>query len=254
MKQHSNITVATLAAILSFSAGLGEGRAQEDAPKASKWETTAAAGLTLTSGNSDTFMATLSLDSRRKWERNEVALGIGGGYGESTINDVEETTAEFIRVFGQYNRLFADRFYGGLRLDGEYDGVAGVDYRVRVSPLLGYFLVKNDKITLAVEAGPTFIFEELEGRDADSYVTARFAERFEYKLTASTRIWQSLEYMPDVERWTEKYLIVGELGIDTAVTKKMSLRMVLRNNYDSEPAAGRDSNDLRLIAGVAYKF
>ena len=57
-----------------------------------------------------------------------------------------------------------------------------------------------------------------------------------------------------MDRWTEKYIITAEVGIETAITKKWSLRVVGQDIYDSEPAAGRKNNDLRLIAGTAYKF
>lgn len=214
------------------------------------WETSAAAGLTLTRGNSDTLLVTLSLDTKRKWEKDEVLAGISGGYGEigSTKN------AEFLRGFGQYNRLFTDRFYGGLRLDANYDGIAALDYRFTVSPVAGYYLIKNERTTLAVEAGPSLVLEKYKGQNSDAYLGARFAERLEHKLTDTTKIWQSLEYIPRVDRWTEKYILTAEVGIDTAITKKWSLRVVGQDIYDSEPAPGREENDLRLIAGTAYKF
>ena len=50
------------------------------------------------------------------------------------MNNVNTKNTEFVQGYGQYNRLFSDRFYGGLRLDGQYDGIAGVDYRFKVSP------------------------------------------------------------------------------------------------------------------------
>ena len=70
------------------------------------WESTAAAAATLTRGNSETFLATLSLDTKRKWESDEVALGVSGGYGDSTVNDVNTKNTEFLQGYGQYNRLF----------------------------------------------------------------------------------------------------------------------------------------------------
>ena len=232
----------------------GAALAQNKPAEQTKWETTATAGATLTRGNSDTFLGTLSLDTKRKWESDEAAFGITGGFGETKINGDTQKNTEYVKGFGQYNRLFNERLYGGIRVDGEYDGIAGVDYRFRVSPLLGYYVVKNPRTTLAFEAGPSVVFEQLEGGDSDTYLGARFGERFEHKLTDTTKVWQSLEYIPDVERWTEKYLLVAEAGIDAAITKKMGLRVVLQDNYDSEPSAGRDGNDLRLIAGVRYRF
>jgi putative salt-induced outer membrane protein YdiY len=226
--------------------------APAEAPKG--WETTAAAAATLTRGNSESFVATLSLDTKRKWEKNEAYLGISGGYGESTVNDVNTKNTEFVQGYGQYNRLFTERLYGALRVDGQYDGIAGIEYRFKISPLLGYYLIKNDKMTLAVEGGPSLIYEHLEGQQAHGYWAARFAERFEYKLTATTRLWESVEYLPKVDEWDKNYLLNFEAGIETSITKKWSLRVVFQDQYASEPAPGRKENDMRLLAGTAYKF
>jgi len=223
-------------------------------PETLGWVTTAAAGVTLTRGNSDTSLATLSLDTKRKWESDEVLLGVSGGYGESTVKGVNTKNTEFLQGFGQYNRLFTERFYGGLRLDGQYDDIAGIDYRFKVSPMAGYYLIKNDKLSLAAEAGPSLIEEHLKGEKSDGYWAARAAERGEYKLTATTRLWESLEYLPKVDDWANNYLLNFEAGIDTAITTHWSLRVVFQDQYANEPAKGREKNDLRLIAGTAYKF
>jgi putative salt-induced outer membrane protein YdiY len=223
-------------------------------PETKAWVTTAAAGLTLTRGNSENFLATLSLDAKRKWEKDEVFLGISGGYGDSTVNNVNSKNTEFVQGFGQYNRLFSDRFYGGLRLDGQYDGIAGIDYRAKITPMVGYYLIKNEKMTLSAEAGPSAVFEQLQGESARSYMAIRFAENFEYKLTATTKLWETLAYIPEISDWANNYLVNLEVGIDTAITKQLSLRVVFQDMYASQPAAGRKSNDLRLLAGVAYKF
>jgi putative salt-induced outer membrane protein YdiY len=246
------IALAAAMTCAGGSAVLAQNVAPVEAPKG--WETTAAAALTLTRGNSESFMAVLSLDTKRKWEKDEVALGIAGGYGDSTVNDVNTKNTEYVKGFGQYNHLFTDRFYGGVRLDGEYDGIAGVDYRFKLSPIAGYYLIKNDRMSLAVEAGPSLVCQNLEGEPANSYWAARFGERFEYKLTASTKFWESVDYIPQIDRWSENYLLNFEAGIDTAITKHWSLRVVFQDNYASEPAAGRKHNDLRLLAGTAYKF
>jgi putative salt-induced outer membrane protein YdiY len=245
-----------LATALLLGGGLVStyGQAATEPPKTNHWESTAAAAVTLTRGNSETFLATISLDTKRKWEKDELAFGVAGGYGESTVNEVNSKNTEFVNGFGQYNHLFTSRFYGGLRLDGAYDGIAGIDYRFKVSPLAGYYLIKNDKMTLAVEAGPAVVFEHLKGEEARSYWAARFGERFEYKLTATTKFWESVDYIPQVDHWSENYLVNFEAGIDTAITKHWSLRVVFQDMYASDPAPGRKQNDIRLLAGTAYKF
>lgn len=256
----SNFLAGGLAVVGSLLLGVNVATAAEPAPEAKKgWETTAAAGLTLTRGTHDTFLATAGLNTMRKWERAEAALGISGGYGEDTdksfgTNKPTVINNNFIQGYAQYNYLFTDRFYAGLRLDGAFDGIADLDYRITLTPLAGYYFIKNAKTTLAVEVGPSVVTEQYSGQDSDTYLGIRFAERFEHKLTDSTKIWQTLSYVPNVERWMEQYVLMAEVGIDTAITKKWSLRVVLQDAYSSEPAPGIQNNELRLIAGTAYKF
>ena len=223
-------------------------------PETQTWVTTAAAALTLTRGNSENFLVTLTLDTKRKWERDELAFGASGGYGDSTSNDTYTKNTEFLQGYGQYNHLFTERFYAGLRLDAQYDGIAGVDYRVKITPLAGYYLIKNKKMNLSVEAGPSAVFEHLQGMDPTTYAAIRFSETFDYKLTESTKIWETLSYIPQIDEWTQNYLLNFEAGIDTAITKKLSLRVVFQDMYASQPAPGKKDNDLRLLAGIAYMF
>jgi putative salt-induced outer membrane protein YdiY len=219
-------------------------------PPKNPWVITAAAGLTLTKGNSDTLLVTLGFDAQRKWKDSELAFGVAGGYGE----DKNVANNEFITAFGQYNYLFSERFYAGFRADFNYDGIADLDYRVTLSPLAGYYLIKNTNTTLAVEAGPSAVFEQYQDQSENTYLGIRFGERFDQRLTASTKLWESVSYVPKVDAWTEKYTITSEVGIDTAINKKWSLRVVFQDIYDSQPANGREANDLRLIAGTAFKF
>ncbi len=111
-RPHAKLGLAVVTALLI---GSGIASAQDSAaaapppPPQTNWVTTAAAGLTLTRGNSDNFLATLSLNTMRKWERDELAFGVSGGYGDSTVNNVYTKNTEFVQGFGQYNHLFTER-------------------------------------------------------------------------------------------------------------------------------------------------
>src|SRR6185437_13901978 len=104
---------------------------------------------TLTRGNSDTLLGTLSLNTTKKWDQNEVLLGIDGAYGKTKQNGVNNTTAESLHAFGQYNRLFTDRWYGYGRVEGLHDEVADIKYRVTLSPGVGYYFIKNKPTDLS---------------------------------------------------------------------------------------------------------
>lgn len=219
-----------------------------------KWASSAAFGLTLTRGNSETLLTTIGIDSAKKWNQNEVSLGANGAYGKTTDQDTgdESTTAQTLRGFGQYNRLFTDRFYAYGRLEALHDGVADVEYRVTLSPGVGYYFIKNKTADLSAEVGPGYIIERVAEEDND-YFVLRVAEKFNYKFSDSARLWQSIEILPQVDDFNN-YIINGEIGIEAALNKKLSLRSFLQDTYDNQPAPDREKNDLKWVTAIAYKF
>ncbi len=50
------------------------------------------------------------------------------------------------------------------------------------------------------------------------------------------------------------FLINAEVGAEAALTKHISLRTVLQDNFANVPAPGRRDNDVKLISGIVYKF
>lgn len=243
---------ATAAAVASlFGAGWVTPSAQAQAtaaPPSGAWETTAAAGLTLTRGNSETLSAVANLLAQRRWEQNELRFGADATYGESD----NEKNAESIHGFGQYNRLFTERAYGYARIDALHDAVADVEYRLTLSPGVGYYFIKDERTNLSGEVGPGVVFEK-QGSDETTYFTVRFAERFEHKLNDRVRLWQSLEWLPQVDDF-DNWILNAEIGVETQLTEKLSLRVFALDTYDNQPAPGRDENDLKLVTAVAYKF
>jgi hypothetical protein len=111
--------IAALATSINFST-----RADDAPPPAPHWESTAQAGLTLTRGNSETLLAALAAGTAKKWDCNELSFGADGTYGTTKINGTDTTTANSMHGFGQYNRLFSERAYGYLRVDGLHDDLA----------------------------------------------------------------------------------------------------------------------------------
>jgi putative salt-induced outer membrane protein YdiY len=213
-----------------------------------KWEKSAALGLTLTRGNSDTLLFTADALALRKWKSDELSLGASISYGEQ--DDVKNNEA--VKGFAQWNHLFSDRFYGYARVEALHDAIADVEYRVTLSPGVGYYFIKQDNMHLSAEAGPGVVFEKQGGVDK-TYLTARIAEKFDYKFNDRARVWQSVEFLPQVDN-LDNFLINAEVGAEAGLTKKTSLRVVVQDTYDNQPAPGRKKNDLKLVSSVAVKF
>lgn len=252
-----------LSAAIAASVLMSQGSAQAQAaaaPEQKGWETTANAGLTVQSGNSESVATEIGLNTKKKLTDAEILLGISGGYGKSssTGNNRSRTT-DYGKAYGQYNHQINERAFFGLRVDGEHEGMADLAYRIRISPLLGYSLIKNDTTSLSFDAGPSFIIEEREAsatsaRDRQESFGLRFGERFEHKLSDTSKLYQTAEYYPTIKDWPDRDVINAEIGISTAITPKWDLTVKYVVTYDNGVKFGKEGTDTRLVASTAYKF
>ncbi|MGD9612529.1 MAG: YdiY family protein [Kiritimatiellia bacterium] len=234
--------------------------AEEAAPKG--MATALNAGLTMTDGNSETLAANVGLKTEGEKEGlGSVLAGAEFNYGESTVKtettdeagvvtvaESDEKTIENARIFANVKKTLSPKTFAVLDAKALYDDVADIDYRATLSPGLGAYLVKNDKRELSLEAGPAYVWEKIGGA-SDDYLALRFAERYVCQALKNAKLVQSLEYLPEAEDF-DNYLLVGEIGVEAAMSERLSLRVVLQDKYDNTPAAGKERNDLGLIAGL----
>ncbi len=231
--------------------------AQESKP-VPPWDTTVAAGVNLSRGNTRNMLINGSAISAYKLEKNEAKIGVEANYGETEVtatNDTKtmESNVQNARAFAEYRRLLNERTYGYLNAEIRNDDIADLDYRLMIGPGIGQYLLKSDTQNLGVELGVTYIQEKLAGVDADGYVALRVAEKYDIKLSQTSKIWESVEYLPSFEDFG-RYLFNGELGAEAAMNTRLSLRIVAQDKYNSEPAVGRKANDFQLIGGFTYKL
>lgn len=227
-------------------------KAQEVAQEVVKprplWETSASLGFSLTRGNSDTVLITGKILSERKKDIYDLTLGADLAYGEN--NNVKN--ADMYHGFAQYNQLMSPRTFLYGRLDALHDAIADLDYRITIGPGAGYYFIKKRERTLSGEAGPSVVIES-QSSASRNYCTLRVAEKFEQRVNSHVKIWQSLEVLPDVEDFN-KFIVNAEVGVESSLTKKASLRVYLDDTYDNKPSADRKANDVKLVSALAYKF
>lgn len=212
------------------------------------WLSSISLGFTMTRGNSDTLLVSGKFRTERKSNHNEWLLGADGAYGE----DNSVANYETLHGFTQFNHFFTSRLYLFGRVDALHDGIKDIKYRVTISPGLGYYLCRQTNLTFAVETGPSFVTEK-QGNDNQNYAAWRFAERLDYKLNSRARIWHSAEIIPQLDQ-TDNFIINADFGIESPITRDLSLQVSLQDNYVNLPATTYKHNDVRIISGIVYKF
>jgi len=219
-------------------------------------------GLNLTDGNSETLGLNVGADLVKKTGAHEVLLHADYNFAENTTSsesvaadgstvttEEDQTTIDNFNVDGQVNHLVNDNTYLLLKNSYGEDDIADIDFRDVLSVGLGHYLIKGDDANLGIEIGPAYTWEEVAGIE-DDFFGWRLGERYDRKISDTSSVYQSFEYLPDDE--FDEYLLNFVLGLETAVAGNTSLKIELSDNYDSLPAAGKDENDLSLTAAIVY--
>lgn len=234
-------------ALLAGAAFAGEGERQKD------FRHTLNIGVALTDGNSETTQVNAALISEGEREGlGSIRAGAEVNYAESRTDDGRETTVENARAFTQARKTLSPRTFVSLDLSALRDEIAEIDYRAIVAPGLGSYLIKTPRVTLSIDVGPAYLWEKVAG-ETDDYAAVRFGERLTFAISETARLWQSAEYIPKADDWSDS-ILNAELGVEAALTSRMNLRVVLQNRYDNSPAEGLEKNDTSLIAGLGLTF
>ena len=213
-----------------------------------KWERSATLGVNATSGNSETLMVGAAAEAEKETLDDLWRFTIGAAYGETE----GDKTAENAKAVARYERLLSDRMFASMTGEIGYDSIADVDYRIILSPALGYYLVKNQRWSLNLEVGPSYVFERVGGVE-DDYPALRVADRLEYQISENAKLWQATEYIAEFSDF-ENFLLKSEVGVEAMLQANLSLSIMAQHTYDNIPAPGLDESDLAVLTALKFKF
>ena len=242
----------SLAAVILHAAPLAE----QEKQKKEDWNSSLNAGLNLTRGNSKTLLVNGAALAEYNKGENIFRLDIQGNYGENVVNknstnETEQANVQNARGIAEYQRLFSERDYGYANASLSHDRIAGIDYRGIAGPGVGRYFFKSDPLKLSTAIGVAYVSQRLIG-DIENTINLRVAQRFEMKLLATSKVWESIECLVAVDD-SNNNLVNFEIGAESAISSRLNLRVVLQDQYNSRPVAGKKSNNVQLIAGVGYK-
>ncbi len=220
----------------------------ESKDESSPWEYSAAAGLSLASGNNESIAYHLRFLGTYRDLESDAHFGADYYYSE----DFGETTNKSLRLFGAYNRLLGEKFYFGLNTSLLTNEASLLDYRVDISPVIGYYFMRNDKGLLSAELGPGYAFESKDGV-SDSFATIRLAQHFDYRWSDVTRIRQSTSLTPKASD-AASYVFEFSAGLDLRINERWDIQPRVTHRIDLSPAFGQEEADTLITVGLAYSL
>ena len=214
------------------------------------WDKSLNFGLNYTDGNSKTTNIYAGGLVARDYDNNAWRFQADYNYGAAADSADEPKTENKnnFRAVADYRRVLENDWFAGAGTSFAHDEIADLQYRVVVSPSAGRYLIRDEDVKLSLEAGPSYVFEKLGDVDED-FAAARIADRFEWALSPTSKIFQFTEYLISFED-SSQYLVNAEIGIESALNSYLSLVLSVRDYYINKPAEGRVPNDVITITAL----
>lgn len=215
---------------------------------AREWRRSFEFGLSMTQGNIDTLRYTAGLNLSRDRDADLTQFKANASYGES--EDVKDT--ENASSTARYGRDLSKSAYALVSLDGAYDSIANLDYRLSFILSPGLRLIRTERTVLNIEAGAGYLKEE-KGDVSRGFAAGRLAGALERILNPYVLAWCSGEYIPKLSD-TGVFFTNAEVGLVSFLAQNLSLNIVFRERYDSDPAPDKTASDAAFTTSVSITF
>lgn len=222
----------------------------EDSITNTTWKSSITLGATYKSGNTDQTLFTLNIKANQKAPTHDWNNLLYAEYGKT---DGEQTEGQ-VRTQSDYRHLFGESdFFGGWFAEGYTDSMKQIRTRLKTGPNVGYYFVRNKKMTLDLGVGLNAVYERTSSTE-ETFAECRVANHFVWNFTDNASYYFSIEYSADVEN-TDNGSGLLVTGLKSKMNDHLSLSIELRDEYDNIVASSDiDHNDVTIIAGIGYDF
>jgi putative salt-induced outer membrane protein YdiY len=221
-----------------------------------KWTGNFSAGITATSGNTSTEAVSASFSAARRSDkdRTTVSADYGKGKQEDPATGTESTTEDWWRAKGQYDYFVSPKFFAFINGSYEKDAVADLDRRVVVGGGGGYQWLESERTNFSTSLGLASLYEKFDGAsDSNSELSLQAGYNLDHQLSKNVKFIHDLTYFPALDKFSDYYLTTtAELRASVTETIFANFKTIF--NYDTSPALGRSSTDVKYLLGVGMTF
>ena len=222
----------------------------QDTTPAKPWNTSLGAGLTLTSGNTDTRSYNLSFSTkydpktRITFKADALYLrDVSGGQLQ-----VDKATAD-----ARVEDKLSDRTFAFAELSYLRDPFKDLNYFIAPLVGAGYRLIKTDTKALNVDGAVGAETESSHSGVHSSSGAVKAGEDFEWALTKSSKITQKVSGIWKTKDFGDA-LYHFDAGLTTTVVTRIELKLAYAYDYKTRVAPGIKKGDSALIAALLFKF
>ena len=223
---------------------------QSPAPPPSKWKLAFGAGLSFTSGNTDTstynssYTVTYTASERNLFKSDAMFMR---GHTEGALSTdrfglnvrEESRLSDRVFVFGQ-NQYLRDRF-------------KRIQYLVAPTGGVGLTTVRTERTRVTIDVGVGGVWEKNPFDDARASGALTFNQKLSQTISTTTTVTQSTFGLWKTQDLSDSYYQFG-VSLATALASRTQLKVELLDNYNRRPTGmGVQKNDVSLILALVFK-
>lgn len=242
-----NILILATTAVATCSAHA------QTAPKPDgEWRGALGAGVTATSGNTDSVTYSVNGDIVRQTAYDKVSGYVQAVSGRREENGATIRTADQARAGAAYTRDSNDRLFGFGSADFDRNPLIDLSLRSVLAVGIGYHVVKGQDHSFDVSTGPAYNREKYttETREVAEWL---LAEESTHALSPSVSFKQKLAAYANLTDGGE-YRGVFDAGMVFKVSNRWNATMTLNVRYQSNPLPGTETTDTLFVTGLQYVF
>ncbi len=209
--------------------------------------------LALTTGNSETTTFANAAGMTRETKRDAIKLYFNSIFARQSTTGESLATANAIRGGSRYELDVSEKLFTFGFVDLEYDKFQDLDLRNVIGGGFGYHVKETENMKFDLFGGATynqeFFTNDLTRRSAELMV----GEEFAYQLNDRTSFNERLAFYPNMSN-TGEYRLQFDSSLVTDVFKWMAWNITVSDRFLSNPAPGRQQNDVLLTTGVRVIF
>jgi putative salt-induced outer membrane protein len=222
------------------------------------WAGNATFGFAGTSGNADTMALTLGTNATRVTRGDKTAVYFNAVRASALVGRVSATTAQAVRGGWAYSRNLTSNLFVNTFNDYENDRFQSLDLRFVLGGGFGYIAWKGERGRLDVLGGGAFNRESFAANEQRPAFIRRsgeayFGDDFTWKMNSITSVYQNLRVFPNVSTGGE-YRLNFDSGVTSKLLRWLTWNAAISNRYLSNPAPGRQQNDILYTTGLGITF
>lgn len=213
------------------------------------WRSSIDFGFNLSQAAHSTRTFALQLETKREKKPSMLNLQVQAFLGDS---DGIATTQK-VEGRAKYEYDWLKHWYWYNQFSTTYDRFRGLDLELQEGPGAGFRFLDSPRQKLALEAGPTYLLLVQNDHQQRQSLSLRIAQKYVRKLNDLVSLDENLEFIQRTDIFAARQFR-GELSLVVTLTRMLSWRMTLLDEYITHPVLNTPENSLQFISSLGVRF